>query len=48
MRADELLIAERMSVKQTALELGYEDQYRFSRLFKKRFGHTPQNCARLT
>ncbi len=48
MRAVELLVAERMSVKQTALELGYEDQYHFSRLFKKRFGHSPQNFARLS
>lgn len=48
MRAVELLVAERMSVKQTALELGYEDQYHFSRLFKHRFGHSPQNFARLS
>lgn len=47
-RAAELLIEDRLSVKNIALELGYDDPYHFSRLFKRRFGHSPKNFTKLS
>lgn len=47
-RAVELLMVSGLSVKRTAMELGYEDPYHFSRLFKQRFGHSPKNFIMLS
>lgn len=40
-RAAELLSSGRFTVKAVASELGYEDPYHFSRLFKNHLGHAP-------
>ena len=40
-RAAELLVQETSSVKEIASQVGYEDPFHFSRLFKKRFGDSP-------
>ena len=38
-----LLFKTKMTIKQIAFELGYEDQYYFSRIFKKHTGHSPKH-----
>jgi AraC-like DNA-binding protein len=40
-----MLVREGMSVKHTAMELGYKDPFTFSRLFKSTMGLSPQNFA---
>lgn len=40
-RAKELLVRARRSVKEAAFELGFDDPYYFSRLFKKKVGTPP-------
>jgi AraC-like DNA-binding protein len=40
-RAAELLAGGRLAVKEVAGQLGYDDPYHFSRLFKHHFGHSP-------
>ena len=40
-RAADLLAGAGLSVKATALEMGYTDPYHFSRLFKNHFGYAP-------
>ena len=47
-RAVELLIGGGLSVKNVAAELGYDDPYHFSRLFKQHFGHSPKNFVTLS
>lgn len=42
-RAMELLMMSGLSVKSVALEIGYEDPYHFSRLFKRHFGRSPRH-----
>ena len=42
-RAKELLEHERLSVKQISAQLGFDDEYYFSRLFKKKTGVSPSN-----
>jgi AraC family transcriptional regulator of arabinose operon len=37
-----MLVREGMSVKQVAIELGYEDPFTFSRRFKKAMGLSPR------
>lgn len=46
--AAELLPIKSLGVMNAALELGYEVPYHFSRLFKKRFDHSPQNFMKLS
>ena len=41
-RAAELLLAYKDPVKQVAYDVGYEDPYYFSRIFRKRFGCSPR------
>jgi AraC-like DNA-binding protein len=41
-RAAELLLTKTRSVAEIAREVGYEDPYYFSRVFKKRFGYSPR------
>jgi len=38
----ELLKLSQLSIKEIAWQLGYEDQYYFSRMFKKQTGLPPQ------
>ncbi len=38
------LATSRKMIKEIALELGYEDQSYFNRVFKKQFGKTPEEC----
>ena len=49
-RAAETLVLERKGVKETALALGYQDPYHFSRVFKAHFGLSPTQfvAAKLT
>lgn len=46
-RAVELLVGEHLSVHATALAVGYDDPYHFSRLFKQHFGRSPANFLKL-
>jgi AraC-like DNA-binding protein len=46
-RAADLLIGAKMLVKQVAAEVGYEDQYHFSRVFKSVHGVSPRRFMRL-
>jgi AraC-like DNA-binding protein len=41
-RAAELLLTQPKSIGEIALEVGYDDAYYFSRVFKKRFGYSPR------
>lgn len=41
-RAAELLLTQSKSVGEVAREVGYDDPYYFSRVFKKRFGYSPR------
>ena len=41
-KACQLLFSQDMKIKQVALQLGYEDQYYFSRIFKKYMGMSPE------
>ncbi len=42
-RAVELLLTRTLSIAEIAREVGYEDPYYFSRVFKKRFGYSPRD-----
>lgn len=42
-RAAELLLTKSMAIGEIAREVGYEDPYYFSRVFKKRFGYSPRD-----
>jgi AraC family transcriptional regulator of arabinose operon len=42
-KAAALLFATGLSIKDIAFEIGFEDQYHFSRSFKKKYGLSPQN-----
>lgn len=42
-RAAELLLSKSLSVRQVSEQVGYEDAFYFSRLFKKRFGFSPKH-----
>lgn len=42
-RAAELLLTKSLSVAEIAREVGYDDPYYFSRVFKKRFGYSPRD-----
>lgn len=44
-RAKEILASEDTSVKEAAYRLGFEDQYYFSRLFRKKTGQSPSAWA---
>jgi AraC-like DNA-binding protein len=41
-RAAELLLTQAKAVRDIAQEVGYDDPYYFSRVFKKRFGYSPR------
>ena len=45
--AAELLATSSRQVKEVADEVGYPDPYHFSRLFKKHFGYSPREFARI-
>ncbi len=45
-KAQELLLATDMQVKEIAQKTGYQDEFHFSRLFKKRFGISPKSYRR--
>jgi AraC-like DNA-binding protein len=45
-RAEELLEKEDLSIKELALRLGFDDQYYFSRLFKRKTGIAPSRWKR--
>jgi two-component system response regulator YesN len=40
-RAKELLLSERLMLKDIALMLGYADAYHFGKIFKTKTGYTP-------
>lgn len=42
-KAQSLLLTTNMPVKAIAYEMGYNDEYHFSRLFKKHTGLSPKN-----
>lgn len=42
-----LLATTAKTIKEIAWELGYEDQYYFSRMFKKQTGHSPRRYRNL-
>jgi AraC-like DNA-binding protein len=41
--AADLLLAEGLSVKETASRLNFSDQFHFSRVFKRITGHSPSS-----
>ena len=47
-RAKDLLTGTDLPVKQIALQLGFDSPYYFSRIFKKKTGHPPQEWRDIT
>ena len=45
-RAKELLLSEKLMIKDIAVMLGYGDIYHFSKLFKAKTGYTPSEYRR--
>ena len=41
--AKTLLLSSNLSVKQISIKVGYDNEFFFSRLFKKYTGHSPSN-----
>jgi AraC-like DNA-binding protein len=46
-RACELLVAQKVTIKEVSLELGFFDEFHFSKQFKKVMGMTPKEFCRL-